>query len=94
MFYLLGLVSLSNSQCVNTTNNKHSETTFIHQASLPFCSQHSSRTCCNEASSLSIYRRLYKALHDPPFFENYDGYSTDCLMYSQQALCYECDGDM
>lgn len=93
MLFLLAMSS-STSICINTTNSIHLSAAYLHQAKLPFCSEHSSRTCCDQSASLSIYKKLHKSLQDPPFFEDYEGYSSPCLSYSQKGLCSECDGDM
>lgn len=94
MIFFLYAISFSEAICINTTNIKHTSERPIRTSSLPFCSEHSSRTCCDTSSSLNIYKRFYRTIQDPPIYDNYEGYSSSCMANLQKALCYECDGDM
>ncbi|CAG9329265.1 unnamed protein product [Blepharisma stoltei] len=91
-FYLLiiGVWSL----CQNSTSFRFSPGTQVHTEKLPFCQQHSQRTCCNISHSLQIFRRISRPLMNPPLYTDYQGYSARCLTVMQDILCSECDGDV
>lgn len=91
---ILLVLHTANTLCVNTTNVKHPVKTEVKSNILPFCMEHNTRTCCDPASALTIYKKFYRSLNDPPIFDDYNGYSNACMQYSQRIMCSECDGDL